>query len=543
MIFDVLVVGSGPAGVNAAAALVDSGWNVGLVDFGNRDATYAPLIYDASFTTLRRTDAGQHRYLLGDRFEGLPSGNVRVGAQLTPPRQYVHADVARSMPVASETFSAMESLAMGGLGNAWGAGAFCFSDEELAQAGLSADAMRPHYERVAARIGVSGTRDDLLPFLGDCQSLMPGIRLDSNAERVLARYAAKRRRLQANGFYLGQTRLAVCTEPHEGRGPYGYQDMDFWADFDRSVYRPRWTLEGLCQRSNFTYLDRRLVLSFHETADGRVRIQTRGADNGEADTLQATALVLAAGTLSTTRIVLRSLRHYETPLPLVCNAYTYVPVLNVHSLGRRARDERCSLAQLTAIYAPPDGTDLVQTQFYSYRSLLTFKLIKEIPLGARNALRVMQLVMDALGILGINHADRPAPEKRCLLRAGENGAPDQLHIDYRPTADETAVQARHERAVLRSFRRLGCWPLKRVSPGNGSSIHYAGTLPIESGDRELTCDADCRLRPTRSVYLADGSVFRYLPAKGLTLSIMANADRVGAAVSNRLASGLRRAAA
>ncbi|HET6879655.1 MAG TPA: GMC oxidoreductase, partial [Pirellulales bacterium] len=225
------------------------------------------------------------------------------------------------------------------------------------------------------------------------------------------------------------------------------------------------------------------------------------------------------------------------------NPYTYVPVVNFCSLGREARDDRCSLSQLTAIYEPADGGDLVQTQFYSYRSLLTFKLMKEVPLGSRHALRALRLLMNAFGILGINHADCPAPNKSCALRRGAHDQPDELQIDYAPTPAEKSRQAAHERQVLKCFKRLGCWPLKRVSPGEGSSIHYAGTLPIEVKERELTCDRDCRLRGTRNVYLADGSVFGYLPAKGLTLSIMANADRIGVAVSARLATTTRRAAA
>jgi hypothetical protein len=36
------------------------------------------------------------------------------------------------------------------------------------------------------------------------------------------------------------------------------------------------------------------------------------------------------------------------------------------------------------------------------------------------------------------------------------------------------------------------------------------------------------------VYLADGSVFPWLPPKGLTFNIMANADRVGAILAERL---------
>jgi hypothetical protein len=50
----------------------------------------------------------------------------------------------------------------------------------------------------------------------------------------------------------------------------------------------------------------------------------------------------------------------------------------------------------------------------------------------------------------------------------------------------------------------------------------------------LTCDREGRLRGTRAVYLADGSVFPWLPAKGLTFNIIANADRVGTLLARTL---------
>ena len=82
---DVIIVGSGPGGVNAAAPLVEAGRSVLLIDYGNEDRRYAALIPHQPFSELRRTDRQQHRYFLGDEFEGIPLGPVRVGAQLTPP--------------------------------------------------------------------------------------------------------------------------------------------------------------------------------------------------------------------------------------------------------------------------------------------------------------------------------------------------------------------------------------------------------------------------------------------------------------------------
>jgi len=210
-----------------------------------------------------------------------------------------------------------------------------------------------------------------------------------------------------------------------------------------------------------------------------------------------------------------------------------VPTLNLGMLGREPRDRRYSLGQLTAIVRLPGR--ILQAQVFSYRSLLTFKLMKELPLGYRESLRLLRLLVPNFAILGIHHEDRPSPGKRCVLRRGEGGGRDRLEIEYRPTEEETRTNIADERIVLRFFRRLGCIPLRTMRPGHGASLHYAGTFPITAEDRDLTCDRESRLRGTRAVHLADGSIFPWIPPKGLTFNLMANADRVGSLLAERLA--------
>jgi choline dehydrogenase-like flavoprotein len=536
---DVIVVGSGPGGVNAAAPLVGAGRRVLMLDYGNQDRRYASLIPNQPFSEIRRTDREQHRYFLGDDFEGIPFGPVRVGAQLTPPRMHILADAAERIPVETDGFSLSMSLARGGLGAGWSAGVFPFSDDELRAMGPGLADMQPHYDAVAERIGVAGDRDDLEAFLPSSPSMMPALELDTNAETVFTRYAGARAALNARGFFLGKTRLAACTLRHRERGPEQYRDMSYWADLDRSVYRPQWTLDELCRSSSFEYLDRRFVRGFAETGEG-VRVTTVHADTGAEEVHESRAVVLAAGTVGTASIVLRSLACYDTPVPLLCNAYAYVPTINLGMFGRTPRDRRSSLAQLTALLRIAGAAErperLVQAQLFSYRSLLTFKLMKEFPLAFRESLRVLRLLVPYFAVLGIHHTDRPGPGKRCVLRRGTDGASDRLEITYRASAEEDRMQIEDERAVVRCFRRLGCLPLKTIRPGHGASLHYAGTFPMLPGSTDrLTCDTDGRLRATRAVYLADGSIFPWIPPKGLTFNLMAHADRVGALLAKRLA--------
>src|SRR5438477_612973 len=332
-------------------------------------------------------------------------------------------------------YAAAVSLARGGLGAGWSAGVFPFTDDELGAMGLGLDELGPHYDAVAERIGVCGAEDDLQPFLPESPSIMPPLELDSNAEVVLTRYLRRRAVLNAAGFFLGRTRLAACTERHRERGPYAYLDLDYWADMDRSVYRPQWTLEELLRAPNFTYLNRRFVHAFSED-ESRVRVRATRADSGEEETHEAAALVLAGGTLGTARIVLASLGAYDRPVPILCNAYAYVPTLNLGMLRRPARDRRSSLAQLTALLRIPGNPGrIVQAQLFSYRSLLTFKLMKESPLAYREGLRVLRVLIPKFAILGIHHEDRPATGKTCVLHRG--GGADRLDITYRPSEDET----------------------------------------------------------------------------------------------------------
>jgi hypothetical protein len=204
-------------------------------------------------------------------------------------------------------------------------------------------------------------------------------------------------------------------------------------------------------------------------------------------------------------------------------------------IGGEAKDRRCSLAQLSAGYFSKNpGRGMVLSYYFSYRSLLTFKLLKEAPLPHRECLKIMRSMMPLLGIVTIFHRDTPSSSKYCILHPSSDGGPDRLRIEYSLSDDEERGIAEDEKAMLRFFRRMGCWPLKRIRRTHGGSIHYSGTLPMSDKQRELTCDSECRLFGTKRVYLADGSVLSPLSSIVPTFTIMANANRVGSLLARKL---------
>lgn len=530
---DAIVVGSGPSGASAAWVLAEAGLRVALVDGGQHGDHYAAITPPEDFAALRLTDGQQHRYFLGERFEGVPQGDVRVGAQLTPPRQHA-ARAVGDLAIEARGFQALQSFGVGGLGAAWGAAVFPFDDDDLAAWPIDRADLQPHYESVARRIGVCGTvRDDFGECLGPLESLLPPARTDSNGEYLRRRAAAARRSLRRHGIAAGHPWLAACTRAVGERGPLRYRDMEFWADPERAIYRPAFTVEELRKRPGFQHLSGFVATTFEEDAQG-VALTLRPADGGEERRLRARALVLAAGTFGTARIVLESLGAAGVARPLVSNPYTYFPCLVPGRIGQRTRDRRHSLTQFSLLFAAGEGRT-VSAQFYSYRSLLAFKLMKEMPLPMPVARAVVQAMMPPMVIAGVHHADRPHAGKALRLVRDPRGT--RLRIDYEPAAAETSARQEDERRLLRLLRKIGVYALRRLDPGDGASIHYGGPFPMSRRVDPFTSAPDGVLRGTQRVVIADGSAFPDLPAKGLTFTLMANAERVAGLLARRLAKG------
>ncbi|NWF64627.1 MAG: hypothetical protein HXY38_10005 [Chloroflexi bacterium] len=523
--YEYVVIGSGPSGTMAAQTLIDAGRHVAMVDVGILGRDYEATLPQGSYEELRRTDPNQYRYLLGDQFESVDWDDIKVGAQLTPARKHLAREVERLIPMISQTFFPMESMAYGGLGSGWGLGAYVYSDQELARAGLSSAAMRSAYQVVCDRVGISAGQDDVSRYvIGHLANTLPPLQMDNSTQQLYKTYQAKRRSLNKRGIYFGNPAMALLSTPFNNRKATRYDDMDFYTDRDRAGYRPWITLNVLREHPNFTYLGGLLALRFYEDETSTF-VEVLNVHTNQSRTIKCRVLILAAGVLGSARIVLRSFKKDVRQLSLLCNPYSYLPCLHLRMLGTPLSAQKTSMAQAFMIYDEKNaGNDIVSMAIYTYRSLMLYKIIKEAPLDFSDGLGIFSILQSALMIVGIHHPDAPSPKKYLrLMEKADSPTGDALFAHYELDGTEAKQVAQKERTVRSIFAGLGCYPLRSVRPGFGGSIHYAGSLPFHSSELAGTTSSNGRLHKTRSVFVADGSGFNYLPAKGVTLTLMANA--------------------
>jgi len=521
-----IVIGSGPTGVMAAQTLLEQGKSVSMLDVGitqNADIIETP---EKNFLELRKNDTEQYKYFIGEKHESLSNNNIKVGAQQTPSRIYMTAEADKTIPIISDNFAAMESLSLGGLGVGWGLGCYVYSDNELKKVGLDADKMKQAYNVIADRIRISGANSEFRSYtLGHLKNIHPPLKTDNNISILKDLYNKNKDKFDSKRIYFGEPSLALLSEDYAKRKKNSYNDMDFYTDYGNSAWRPNITFQELKKNKNFKYTNNILVISI-ENIDKYVKINYINLKNKTNGHIICKKLILACGALGTARIILRSMKHKIKRVPILCNPYYYMPCFNIKMLGKPLSYNKTSMAQAMMIY-DTDGTqsDIISLALYTYRSLMTFRMLKEVPLGIKDSIKILKLLQSGFVIAGVHHPDSPSSNKYLELREHNKSITgDALYAHYEQNKEEKKKISKHEKTIKKYLKKISCYPIKKIASIAGNSIHYAGTLPFSENINEYgTTHPTGKLNAMKNIYIADGSGFRYLPAKGITLSLMANA--------------------
>lgn len=516
----ICVLGSGPASVACAAALIEHGYTVTMLDAGNNlEPARAQVVAQMARQPRRDWDDAAVHMLkqgAGATARGIPVKKI-YGSD------FPYRDVAKHLPMRADHVAPFASLAVGGLSNVWGAAVLPYRPEDIADWPIPAAVLAPYYQAVFRFLPLAAREDDLQEFFPFHTASFQHFQPSQQATHILTRMARHRDRLRGRGIACGQSRLAVRVAATNGAFGCAYCGMCMYGCPYDLIYKSTHTLRALLATGRLHYSADAVVDELHEDA-GVVQVYGHDRQSGARRQMEADRVFVGCGVLATASIMLRSLRAYDTPITMRDSQYFLLPLLALDGCAGVAREPLHTLAQVFIEMRDPAVSAFpVHFQLYTYNDLYADALRSMLrPAYGALKLPLSALLSRMLIIQGFLHSHESSSAAITL-------SADTLHLRREPRPAVARTVRRAVRALQRNATALGFLPitpaLKIGDPGQG--VHFGGTFPMREHPGPRESDIMGRPFSFSRVHIVDASVLPTIPATTITLNAMANAYRIG----------------
>jgi len=522
--YDVIIIGSGPAGVSAAFPLVESGLRVLMVDGGHEQKIQPP---DIDYLASRGSDIDQHKWIVGDDYYALRQSDTVSPKLRAPTLGYVFEGFSEANKVVEDGFITVGSLATGGLSNAWGCGVAKLGDDELGSFPFNALEIEPSYQTIAERIGISGgCDDDMSSYFGLDTSSQPPIQMDDLHCKMLDNYTRYREEIVKFGFQMGRSRVAVLSESYAGRKGCDVSGNCLWGCHKKALYSAYEDVQALKENNNFR-LEQGFTVEGIERSEDTWRVA--GTDRYSVSgfrSFSAKKVLFAAGTLATTRLVLGALKSKKSVKLLSCPTAAFMLWLPLH-LGRKIVPS-FGLGQLSFTMNVQRNTSVFGSTF-STAGIPVSEFVRHLPFHKRYGIDLMRGLLSSCLIGNIFLSGEFSS---ATARLGSNG---ELSITGGFDERVPSLMIDVKKLLRKTYWQMGAVLLpKSFTVGRpGGDIHYAGTVPMRSHPTVGETSSYGEVMGLDGVYVIDGACLSTLTEKSHTFTIMANADRIGRYIASK----------
>ena len=504
---DNAVIGSGPAGVAAARALLELGLPVTILDAGRElPVAAAKLQAQLAGSEPEAWDEGTLEALRNAGPED--HGDVPLKRLFGSEHSY-HFDSR----VNADDASILGSFARGGLSNVWGAAIMPFSDSDTCNWPISVAELAPHYEAVLDWMPHAQREDDLTQRFPLYSTRRQPLRLSRQAQALRDDLSNARSRLSDAGISFGQARLAIDGCRYCGMCMHG-------CPWD-AIYKASDTLDDMIKNRSLYYQGGTVVESIVERDD---HIELGVNANGNRRMIRAERVYLGTGVLNTAMLLYPLLGRPE--FRIRDTAYLIIPFVRFRNTADVQQEHLQTLAQLfTEVTNPSISSRNIHLQWYSYNDLYTTELRRMTGL-AYPGLRPF-LNRWLLGRLWTAQAFFHSEDSHVIsLKSVNDGRAFRLSRINNP---RTSIVTKGLLGMLWRYRRdfggiaLG-FARREGLPGRG--FHAGASLPMAAQPGPLESDVYGRPAGLHRVHVIDASVLPTLPAATVTLTVMANAHRI-----------------
>ena len=465
---------------------------------------------------------------LSEYRKGMDADASGVPQKLVYGSDFPYRGPEESLGLRYDQVGSRPSFAKGGLSNVWGAAMMPYLTRDLEGWPFKLSDLSEHYEAVLRFTGLAASTDDLerhFPlFTTQPTELAPSLQ----ARTVLEHMGRHRNELARHGLCFGRSRLAVRTQGPSTVGcvycrlcmygcPYGY------------IYSSADTLSELQTHAEFEYQPGVVVSEVAEEGE-TVVVSGNRLETWKPLQWGCKRAFIAAGAIPTTRILLKSLRAFDQTVYFRDSQYFLLPLLLFKRVPGATREWLHALSQVFIEVIEPQGLEkTAHIQLYSYNDLIGQAVDRVFGLWGGPLRHVLTNLKERILIAqGFLHSDHSSQISARLTRQSNN---EPEHFELK-AAVNPAAKSQVRKIVRKLFRnsvRIGAIPfqpmLKIAEPGR--SFHFGGSFPMSEKPRDFQTDRLGRLAGWKRVHAVDATIFPSIPGTTITLTVMANAHRIG----------------
>ncbi|MCX7120282.1 MAG: GMC oxidoreductase [Gammaproteobacteria bacterium] len=496
-----IIIGSGPAGVSAAKALLDRGVDVTMLDAGVELEPARQAILSQLQLTWNEQEYDSLKHAINTE------DNLKLSYGSDYPYQYVSDFL--NITTDKNTYC-MPSFARGGLSNLWGAYVSSYDNDDLKKWPIKTAELEFYYQKVKT----------FLPVTAD-------YRHSKQADWLLKKSNQSKKPLESAGFTAAPAKLAVYFSGNESRKACFYCGNCQHGCPNNLIYTANDTLNQLLSHPQFTYINNVVVEKIIEQENDVTIFALELSAGKKPIMFKAERVFLAAGAIGSTKILLNSLNLFNHPVLLKDSQHFMLPCVMKKSASSVEKEKLHTLTQLSLrLKNESISNHIIHMQIYTFMDhyITQFKsMFKKLYPLVNPFLK--PIINRMIIIQGFLHSD---DSTGCEITLSADAKTLSLHRGNNVTNSEKKIKMLTH-YLKKYHRQLGFFPLFFMTKISKTlrSYHYRGSFPMQAGKRTQT-STDVLGRPygMEKVHVVDATVFPTIPAQAITLTIMANAYRI-----------------
>ena len=519
-----IVIGSGPSGVSCATALLKKNVKVLMID----------TAYDLEKDIKLKNDK-----LFNLDFEKWPKGSFNKSPKKyykgIPLKQSFGSNFVYKLPNPykynfKKNIGIRPSFAKGGFSNIWGAAIMPCYKKDILDWPLKFKELIPYYKEVVKLFDISGQKDGLLKYFPIFKKKLVKLNLSKQGKVIYQNFKKNEKKLIKNGFLFGRSRLAFNKSGFSHKEGCVYCGSCLTGCPKKIIYSSISTLKKLQKNINFSYMPGITVTSLKED---KSNVIIYGVNNKlkKKIVLKCNKVFLGAGVLQTTSIIANTLKLKKYKFEIKDKSLFYLPLLFKKSIPMIYKTKTNTLSQFFfEIIDKKISKKFIHGQLYLYNQLYNREINKFLFPLKMFIPRMIEKFASRLIVLQVYlHSNYSSK----LILNYDSLNPHKFDLVEKKNKKTTEIIKKILNKIKINKKITGLYPLtfynKVVTAGH--SYHSGGTLPMKrKKTKELCSDLLGRPNNLKNIHCIDASVLPSIPATTITLTIMANAYRIGSEV-------------